>query len=140
MDQPPAPGGPGGITPTPAAIFNRKNETLQCEIRLLAKDGTYHWVLSRGRVVRRSADGRPSRVIGTHSDISDRKHSEARINDALMFNWAILDAAPVGIMSFRAEGSVVSVNEAAARFFGRGVDELARQNFRQSELWQSTLR
>lgn len=113
-----------------------KNETLQCEIRLLAKDGTYHWVLSRGRVVRRSADGRPSRVIGTHSDISDRKHSEARINDALMFNWAILDAAPVGIMSFRAEGSVVSVNEAAARFFGRGVDELARQNFRQSELWQ----
>lgn len=113
-----------------------KDETWQCEMRFRAKDGTYRWVLSRGRVVSRSAAGRPLRVIGTHADISDRKNAEARINDALMFNWAIVDAAPVGIMSFRAEGSAVSINEAAARFFGRGLEELSRLNFRQCEVWQ----
>lgn len=113
-----------------------KADTFQCEMRLRDVDGAYRWVLSRGRVVSRSPSGRPLRAIGTHTDISDRKQTEARIKDALMFNWAILDAAPVGIMSFRADGEVVSVNEAAARFFGRPAEDLSRLNFRACEIWQ----
>lgn len=51
----------------------------QCEYRLAAKDGSYKWILARGRVLSRTADGKASRVIGTHSDISARKQAEQEL-------------------------------------------------------------
>ncbi|HEU4709716.1 MAG TPA: diguanylate cyclase, partial [Methylophilaceae bacterium] len=49
------------------------------EFRLRCKDGSWKWTLSRGKVVERSADGKPLRMIGIHSDISDRKNSEEQV-------------------------------------------------------------
>src|SRR3989338_1299910 len=46
------------------------------EYRLRCKDGSYKWVLSRGKVVSRSADGQAVRVVGTITDISARKAAE----------------------------------------------------------------
>ncbi|MGR2682067.1 ATP-binding protein [Chromobacterium haemolyticum] len=37
------------------------------------------WLLSRGMVVGRDEQGRPSRMIGTYSDISQRKHAESEL-------------------------------------------------------------
>ncbi|WP_407528185.1 EAL domain-containing protein [Methylobacterium oryzisoli] len=51
----------------------------ECEHRLLTKAGTFAWVLSRGKVVERSRTGAPTRVVGTHIDISARKVAEAQI-------------------------------------------------------------
>jgi len=46
------------------------------EFRLRTKTGDWMWVLSRARVVRREADGRPLLVSGVQLDISDRKRAE----------------------------------------------------------------
>lgn len=46
------------------------------EQRLCCKDGSYKWGLSRGMVVSRSVDGKPLRMIGTHSDITEHKTIE----------------------------------------------------------------
>jgi diguanylate cyclase (GGDEF)-like protein len=43
------------------------------------KDGRWKWVLGRGKVVRRSADNRPLRLIGTITDISLRKAAEEEV-------------------------------------------------------------
>jgi len=43
------------------------------EHRMLRTDGAVLWVLDRGRVVSRNADGRALRVVGSYSDISERK-------------------------------------------------------------------
>lgn len=46
------------------------------EYRLRRKDGRFSWFLSRGQTVAFDEDGQPLRVVGTHTDISERKRME----------------------------------------------------------------
>lgn len=46
------------------------------EYRLRCQDGRYKWVLDRGKVLTRDADGKPLRMVGTLSDVDERKHVE----------------------------------------------------------------
>ena len=57
-----------GLTPTYAN-----------EHRVRCKDGSWKWFLTRGLVISRDEHGKPLRMIGTHTDITNRKHSEALI-------------------------------------------------------------
>ena len=50
------------------------------EHRVICKDGSIKWVLARGMVVNRDAEGNPLRMIGTHADITDRKMAEERVH------------------------------------------------------------
>jgi PAS domain S-box-containing protein len=49
------------------------------DCRYLCRDGSYKWIRDRGMVTERSGDGEPLRMIGTHSDISERKLLEASL-------------------------------------------------------------
>ena len=55
----------------------------EVEHRIQAKDGTYRWVLSRGRVVSRDEEGKPTRVVGTQSDITERKEADLAVQSRL---------------------------------------------------------
>jgi PAS domain S-box-containing protein len=54
----------------------------ESEYRLLTKNESYKWVLSRGKVISWTADGKPLRVTGTHSDINSRKIMEQELREA----------------------------------------------------------
>ncbi|MCJ2081044.1 EAL domain-containing protein [Methylobacterium sp. J-090] len=64
---------------TLADHFDGRTAAFECEYRLRAKGGHYIWILARGKVVSRTADGVPLRVVGTHIDITRRKTDERRI-------------------------------------------------------------
>ena len=53
--------------------------TYSNEHRVRCKDGSWKWVLSRGMVISRDAQGLPLRMIGTHTDITERKNAEALV-------------------------------------------------------------
>jgi PAS domain S-box-containing protein len=57
-------------------------DKFQFEFRTIRLDGEIRWILSHGRVVR-DAHGNPVRLIGTHTDITDRKQVEemARVRE-----------------------------------------------------------
>jgi PAS domain S-box-containing protein len=46
------------------------------EIRMQAKDGTWRWILDRGKILEWNDDGSPRRAVGTHLDITERKAAE----------------------------------------------------------------
>ncbi|BBK37497.1 hypothetical protein STAQ_25750 [Allostella sp. ATCC 35155] len=65
-------------------VFAGTLEFYECEIRMRHKSGATVWVLDRGKIVERDAEGRPLRMSGTHADISARKAAEveaARLAD-----------------------------------------------------------
>jgi PAS domain S-box-containing protein len=54
------------------------------EYRFRNKEGNYLWILNRGKVVERNANGEAIRVVGSHSDISKLKLAEQliKVNEA----------------------------------------------------------
>ena len=61
--------------------LDQKTPIYEVEHRLRCKDGTYKWVHSRGKVVSRDERGAPLRMIGTTTDITERKQIEARLQE-----------------------------------------------------------
>ena len=61
------------------AHFDGHTPTYINEHRIRCKDGSWKWVLTRGMVISRDAQGTPLRMTGTHTDITDRKQAEALI-------------------------------------------------------------
>jgi PAS domain S-box-containing protein len=58
------------------AHFEGRTATYVCENRLRRKDGSWRWNLDRGKVVEWDSDGKPLRMVGTDTDITERKREE----------------------------------------------------------------
>ncbi len=54
----------------------------EAEFRARRRDGEWIWLGARGRIIRRSVQGRPLRFMGTIQDVSDRKEDEIDLTKA----------------------------------------------------------
>ena len=95
-----------------------KTSIYQNEHRVRCKDGSYKWILGRGKVVEWTANGQPLRVIGTKTDISDRKQAEWALREAEAKYRAIYDNALDGIYQSTFDGRYLTVNAALAKMYG----------------------
>ncbi len=55
------------------------DEILPIEYRIRHKDGGYRWLLSRDRVIKRTANGDPWQILGVATDITHQKHLQAQL-------------------------------------------------------------
>lgn len=103
----------------------------QSEHRMRLKDRQEVWVLDRGDVVERGADGRPLRMVGSLVDISERKAAEVRLNEHSAQLDAIFALSPDGFVAFDRRHLVKYVSPAFTTLTGLaatgviGLDELA---------------
>lgn len=65
------------------------------EFRMLCKDGSYKWILARGKVISWDEQGKPLRVIGTHMDITERKKSEDALKESENRFRIVMKGSPI---------------------------------------------
>ena len=53
-----------------------KTESYEAELRMRHKDGSWVWILTKGKVITRDEQGAPLRVCGTHLDITAQKNAQ----------------------------------------------------------------
>ncbi|MBS1149451.1 MAG: protein of unknown function, putative Sensor histidine kinase, partial [Myxococcaceae bacterium] len=64
-----------------ALIAHIKGQTplYRAELRVRTKDGSWRWILDRGKVVEHDENGRAVRMTGLHTDIEERKRLETQV-------------------------------------------------------------
>jgi PAS domain S-box-containing protein len=76
----------------------------QVEFRQRTAQGGWKWVLSLGRIVEYDAAGRPLRMLGTHTDITERKEAEEAEARSMRRLQAVVAGVPVVLYSFDRNG------------------------------------
>ncbi|MBS1167003.1 MAG: yegE [Proteobacteria bacterium] len=97
-----------------------ETEWLEAEFRLRHKEGHWVWILDRGKVISRDADGRPLRIIGTHTDISRNKAAEREIQLLEERVRLAVEAGGIGLWSIDLTTGVATWN---GETFGRMATE-----------------
>jgi PAS domain S-box-containing protein len=59
--------------------LNGKSANIDVEYRFKKKDGQWMWLNDKGKVYKRDESGKPVRIVGTHTDITDRKLAEEKL-------------------------------------------------------------
>jgi diguanylate cyclase (GGDEF)-like protein/PAS domain S-box-containing protein len=67
-------------------VVSNKADTYVVEQQLRCEDGTFKWMLTRGKVTLRDEEGKPLRMIGTASDITERKVMEEQIRQLAFYD------------------------------------------------------
>jgi len=104
--------------------FNKELEYYECEARMRHKNGSWVWVLERGKVATWTDDGKPLVMSGTHQDITARKRIEEEIRRQGALLASLLDSIPDIIFFKDIAGAYMGCNPAFAEFVGRSRNEI----------------
>lgn len=94
------------------------------EYRLRHKNGSYVWVLSRRLAVAWGADGKPTRFVGTHTDIDAIKQGTDALREREARLRVYVEASPIAQLIVTAEGQPLDCNPAMSTLLGYARDEI----------------
>ncbi|HYW49710.1 MAG TPA: PAS domain S-box protein [Gemmatimonadaceae bacterium] len=109
--------------------FDGRADTYALEVRLRTASNTWRWVLTRGTVVERDSHGRPVRMVGTHTDIAERKKIELALRTSEDRFRTLTMASPLGIFLTDSAGECTFVTPRMLDLWGAPVESLLGRGF-----------
>ncbi|MDX1934196.1 MAG: PAS domain S-box protein [Capsulimonadales bacterium] len=114
-------------------------EVFTHEYRIIRPDGSVRWLANRSHIGT-DPEGRPERVTGVTTDITERKRAEEAFRNRSQQFETLLNQAPLGVYLLDSDFRVreanpivrASVGEISGGLIGRGFEEVAHQ------LWEGT--
>lgn len=96
--------------------------------RLRCRDGRYKWVLDQGMVFDRDPEGRPLRLVGTHTDITAQKAAERDLAASEARYRNLVEVAPYSIQEIDTEANIRYANPASAAILSYTQEQLRTMN------------
>lgn len=121
----------GAVVDALDGYLNGTRKTFEVEFRMRAKSSDEVWILSRGHVVARDEEGKPLRMVGTHSDITRRKHAEESLLQAENRYRNLFEHAPVMYVVIKDDGGRPVISDCNSLFLtslGYSRDEVLGQH------------
>lgn len=107
------------------ACIDNEYDTFQVVFRMQTKSLDWRWILGRGKAVARDANGRATRMVGTHTDITDRVQTEEERERLQKRYYGIQKLESVGLL---AGGLAHELNNILMGILGYGEMLLADQS------------
>lgn len=89
-----------------------------CEFRVRHEDGTWVWVMCRGRLMTHDAGSRPDRIFGTCIDITPRKQAEIEVAQQRTLLSTTLHSIGDAVLTTDVDGRITWMNPVAEGITG----------------------
>jgi PAS domain S-box-containing protein len=112
-------------------VAGRRDE-YRVEFRQRTQSGDWKWILSIGKIVSWESDGKPLRMLGTHTDITDRKQAEEALRQREQRLDLATSAAKLGVFEWNVEAdNAVWENQLMYQIFGHTAEDgtLSKEQF-----------
>jgi len=96
----------------------------QADFRFMKKDRSYMWLQAKGEFVAFDSKGNATRMVGTHSNITEMKLVEIALKQSNHKQSLLVNTIPYGIHEFDLEFKTVSCNTAYLKMLERTEEEI----------------
>jgi PAS domain S-box-containing protein len=116
---------PGVHQHTQEVVSSDGGKSYIAEFRMRTKDGSWKWILARGDVIERAAEGKPLLLSGTHTDVTERRLAEERLRQSEEKFSQLFRLSPDAIVLMNVDtGQFVDVNHSFVDISGYSREEV----------------
>lgn len=105
-----------------------RSPTYDIENRIVDRYGKTRWHRSVGKIVERNAAGHGVRIVGTNTDITERKLAEQQVRASEERFRLVVENSPDTVTIWDADGAILYVSPAFETLFGTVPDAMLRQS------------
>lgn len=104
-----------------------RTDRFYAEFRVKHSSGNWLWILGRGKIVERDKSGRSVRMIGTYTNINQRKAAEQALKESEE-RFRTLHEASFGGIGIHEKGVIIDANQGLVDMTGFSYEELIGMN------------
>jgi len=111
-----------------------RTESIDVEYRIEGREG-WHWMTERGRTVEWDERQQPSRLLGTVSDVTDRKHAAEQLASSERRFRAVFNSGFQFESLLDLECNVIESNQTSLEFGGLAIEDVQGRPFWAAGWW-----